>query len=1378
MNFNDKLKKIIWKYLFLLAISIGFGINSIMGANPVSTLVTGYSNTNISENNSVTDQRETNANATAYLLQCVEPGASASVSSSITCTHPTVTLTGSSPTSGVTYSWSGPDGFTSGAQSPVIHLPGTYYLTVTSPSGGCTSTASIVVARDTVQPLAQASVSGIINCATPSVTLQATTNITGATFWWIGPGSYTSPQQNPTVTVSGGYTLVVTNPANGCASTATAYAEKNTTLPLASAYVSGPLTCVINSVNLTSSSPTSGVTYSWSGPNGFTAGTQNTSVGASGTYTLTVTNPANNCRSYASVNVAQDISLPGAEITASANTITCTVINATLYGSSPSVGVTYGWTGPNGFTSDVQNPVVATAGDYVLTTTKAANGCVSNATFSLAVNKVKPGATALPSGQLNCLNSSITLQGGATSGSVSYRWTGPTAFGTSTLQNPPTTIKGGYILTTTDLNNGCQSQAVAIVVENKTLPASVSATNNGPLTCSATSVTITGNSTTSGATYSWSGPGYSSANRIASVGISGTYTLTVTHPTSFCTVVTSTAVGQNSVKPAAVSAGNNGPLTCSRLITTLSGSTSTSGVTYSWSGPGFSSNTQNPSVGTPGTYRLTVTDTNNGCKDSAVTIVAQDLTKPAAIAASNGGPLTCSLLSVNVTGSSSTEGVTYNWSGPGSFTSTAQNPTVNIAGTYKVVITNSVTGCKDSTTTVLAENVNGPGVSASSPDLITCDIRSVTMHASSPTTGVVFDWTGPNNYSSTEQHAVTNRPGDYTVVATNPANNCTSSYQITVAHDTLPPQNVTAVAPDVITCSRTLVTLLGNSGTEDVNYSWSGPNGYISLDQNPLVSEAGNYILSVTNFLNGCVTEANVLVSENKVKPANVSASASGILNCVNNSVTLTGNSSTTGVNYSWSGPGVSTSTQTAIAAQEGTYNLTVTDPSNGCEETRNVLVVRNTTVPTTPSTAVDTVLTCKRTSVTISATSSSGVSYKWSGPNGFTSNDSATLVHEPGTYTVTATYILSGCSAPTRNINVLQNITPPSGVAASVNGVLTCDFQVRSVSGSTSTPGTFSWTGPNGFTSSLPSPLVYLSGKYILTVTGNANGCIAKDSVTVNEDFAVPADVTASVSGPIDCINQLVILTGSSTTDGVEFAWEGPDDFTSIDAITFTNVGGNYKLTVTNPLNGCKDDATVFVVDNSAPPVCNLSVLDGSTVEESTNNTISTFYSPDYSYVWNITNWSIISGENSSALTYQAGTAGSSATISVHVTNNLTGCESDCSVTLSAVPSGLKSAPSEMSIIPSQKSENKTEDVLLKAYPIPSDGKVFLEFVSPEQTDALVTVYNTNGAAIATLFKGIIEPNQNYQVTFNDEVNIPSGIYICVLKTKNKTVFSKITIK
>jgi len=197
--------------------------------------------------------------------------------------------------------------------------------------------------------------------------------------------------------------------------------------------------------------------------------------------------------------------------------------------------------------------------------------------------------------------------------------------------------------------------------------------------------------------------------------------------------------------PQSPTATNNGPV-CSGNPLNISSSSTTAGVTYSWSGPsGYTSTAQNP-VRTPSLTKYSgdyiVTITNNGCISKDTTTAAVDST-PIAITAGNNGPL-CVGSDLQLTATNSTLGATYHWSGP-SFSNTTQNPTINNAGlanagVYSVYA--SLGSCNTATVTTTVSVVNGPSVSIyPSPKDTICGnpTGSATFNASS-TGGAGYQW--------------------------------------------------------------------------------------------------------------------------------------------------------------------------------------------------------------------------------------------------------------------------------------------------------------------------------------------------------------------------------------------------------------------------------------------------------------------------------------------------------------------------------------------------------------------------------------------------------------------------------------------------------------
>ncbi|SMO45174.1 hypothetical protein SAMN06265379_101881, partial [Saccharicrinis carchari] len=196
--------------------------------------------------------------------------------------------------------------------------------------------------------------------------------ITGAS----GGGSINFPLTPLAVGATDYYVEAINPNNNSCSSimngTATVTVHP---LPVPTAGNDGPV-CEGGTINL--SGGPAGITYAWTGPNGFTSNLQNpvlsnVSMADAGVYMLTVTD-GNTCEQSTNTTVTINAN---PSITAGSNSPVCegSAINLT---SSPAGGsgtyTAFNWTGPNGFTASTQNPTVANAtlaasGDYTVTVT-------------------------------------------------------------------------------------------------------------------------------------------------------------------------------------------------------------------------------------------------------------------------------------------------------------------------------------------------------------------------------------------------------------------------------------------------------------------------------------------------------------------------------------------------------------------------------------------------------------------------------------------------------------------------------------------------------------------------------------------------------------------------------------------------------------------------------------------------------------------------------------------------------------------------------------------------------------------------------------------------------------------------------------------------
>jgi PKD repeat protein len=292
-------------------------------------------------------------------------------------------------------------------------------------------------------------------------------------------------------------------------------------------HASNTSVCVNKSVDFTDDSTGSPTNWNWTFGDGGTSTAQDPTYtyANAGTYTVSLS-VSNACFSdtETKTNCITVYAKPTA--TASSNSPVCEGATIELYGG-PNGMASYNWTGPNGFSSNLQNPTIpnattAMAGTYTLTVTNA-NGCSHDESTSVTVN-TKPAATASSNSPV-CEGATIELYGGP-NGMASYNWTGPNAF-SSSLQNPTIpnatlAIAGTYTLAATN-SNGCSATNSTNVTVN-TKPTCHITPDPDTRVCAGNNVTLTEDG---GHAVSWDWTTGATTQSIT-VSTSGTYGVTIT----------------------------------------------------------------------------------------------------------------------------------------------------------------------------------------------------------------------------------------------------------------------------------------------------------------------------------------------------------------------------------------------------------------------------------------------------------------------------------------------------------------------------------------------------------------------------------------------------------------------------------------------------------------------------------------------------------------------------------------------------------------------------------------------------------------------------------------------------------------------------------
>ena len=351
-------------------------------------------------------------------------------------------------------------------------------------------------------PATPGAVTGLGTICEGTSTTYSISSVSGATgyTWTVPAGSTISGGQGTTtITVVAGNTSgnVTVTADNTCGSSApSTFALTINPMPTVSSTASpGTTVCDGTSVTLSGTGATS---YTWTG--GISDGVAFTAT-ATTTYTVTGTD-GNGCMNTATTTVTVN-PLPTIGSTASPATTVCENTSVTLSGTGAS---SYTWTG---VITDGVAFTATTTTTYTVTGTDA-NGCINTATETITVNPL-PTVSSTASSTSICAGDSVILSG---SGASTYSWTSSVVDGVAFAPS----VTDTYTVTGTDAN-GCENSSSITVTVNALPVVSLGA---DVTQCGGTVMLDAQNA---GSTYLWSD---SAVTQVITVGMSGTYYVDVT----------------------------------------------------------------------------------------------------------------------------------------------------------------------------------------------------------------------------------------------------------------------------------------------------------------------------------------------------------------------------------------------------------------------------------------------------------------------------------------------------------------------------------------------------------------------------------------------------------------------------------------------------------------------------------------------------------------------------------------------------------------------------------------------------------------------------------------------------------------------------------
>ena len=524
--------------------------------------------------------------------------------------------------------------------------------------------------------------------------------------------------------------------------------------------------CLNDTLFLDMTGDSTGATFVWTGPGGFTSTLQNPFIypvtfADSGVYRVIKDISGALDTSYVDVPVH-----PYPIITASSNAPLCAGLIDTLKltAEPDSTGETFSWSGPNAFTSSLQLPRVtgynaADTGRYrVIAETRW--GCKDTAYTDAGL--VPPPPAPLISGQTVYCQGATFIPFTVTSYTGTLLWynTGTGGVGGATPLTVSTAIPGVYKVWVSQIIGSCESPRDSITVRIVTTPLAPPVTGIfqycqyvgtfTPLSATSTSAdTALWYTAATGGTFSYTEP-------TVNIGVPGTYNFWVSQTDSGCksprTPVTITVHPQ----PAPPVISMQGPYCQYAITSPLTVAPSGAGDVLTWFGAGIptsgTSLTPTPQANTPGADSFYVEETSSfNCVSPKILDTVRIIPKPAT-------PITrdtsyCQAfksvpLNLDVDSAGTGGGDRLNWYIYATQIDSIPVPLTNTPGTVTWWVSQTINGCQSDSVAISVTTIYLPKFTITPSSPWVCQFDSITLAYNGPSLqNSAFTWTLPQGDS-------------------------------------------------------------------------------------------------------------------------------------------------------------------------------------------------------------------------------------------------------------------------------------------------------------------------------------------------------------------------------------------------------------------------------------------------------------------------------------------------------------------------------------------------------------------------------------------------------------------------------------------------------
>ncbi len=770
---------------------------------------------------------------------------------------------------------------------------GDFNLKVTNTNNQCVETDTIKI-TERPRPRVTIQTEGAINCEENAIRHIAISDLPNVTIEWVGPESFVFDTLTADDALEGqGYIAVVTENETGCIGQSvqvTIQADRNDPFvqPGFSTFINCQDTVVLDG---SGSREDPIFRYKWSTEDGHILGdsTQIKALAdAPGLYTLEIFNTENKCRNSDTVRITDNQIIPPLELGAD-RTINCREQTVDLQSDSLLTNsfIFHFWTDENGqiISTEPRLREINTAGQYQLMVVDSSNNCSAIDRIKILEDIVDPIVNVVDSLILDCTMPSTTIEASSDIQGL-YNWessNGQILSGETTLM-PIINAAGEYRLRVENIENGCFSLDTVKVIDKQNKP-DIELMETATLFCYGDSTaTIFGtlNSDDSSIELAWNStvPNFQTITDSLSLVVDqpGIYYLSAVNTETSCTSIDSVIVSENRVPFAFELPINTLTLTCALPEPPIgTNMLPTSGeLAFMWStsdgnitGP---KNAPLTLINAAGVYTLEVLNVENGCTsfDEVTILAGDDLPNSDAGIAQT---ITCGNPMVQLGSSNTDQGAQfeYRWSSrDGRFISGRDSAfaTVNAAGTYELVVTNTDNDCEQSSVVEIQEQTMIEGITLPTSRSIDCkdSLIQLIIENSAASPALLYNWTtttGTILSPITESEITISRPGIYQIEINNTETECSLLDSIRI--QSLQEAPIAMAGEDLlIPCNESDATLrtIGSSIGNNITYEWLNEQGNIvSRNDNVTVNTPGNFTLKVRNQDNGCFSEDQVLVS-------------------------------------------------------------------------------------------------------------------------------------------------------------------------------------------------------------------------------------------------------------------------------------------------------------------------------------------------------------------------------------------------------------------------------------------------------------------------------------------------------------------------------------